>query len=166
MSLKNPSLLPRYEALRVQLQNAIVEDANAGEVLQALRTLDNPPPVFFPGNRVAEAAPHVELAFAWHPESIPLSLYMYCNNEPVPGAMGIFSGGRLFVPIPAPLLKPRGAENEVVAFMRFMVGRWKYQLWMDVDGQRKRVDQGRDTTSGSADDDSFIRTVRFGGRTE
>jgi hypothetical protein len=163
MASKNPSLLPRYEALRGQLQHALVVDANAGELLNTLRTLDVPPAELLPPNLVAATAPHVELAFAWYPENVPLSLYLYCNNAPVPGAKGIFSGGRLFLPIPASMLKPAGAENELVAVMRFLAGSWKYQLWVDVGGQRKLLDQGRDNDPCNPNDDSFIRTVRFGG---
>ncbi|NRD61874.1 hypothetical protein HRD49_08900 [Corallococcus exiguus] len=163
MPSKNASLLPHYESLRGQLQHALVVDAQAGELLHSLRTLDAPLAQLLPQNVVAATAPHLELAFAWYPENAPLSLYLYCNNVPVPGSRGIFSGGRLFLPIPASMLKPSGTENELVAVMRFLIGGWKYQLWVDVGGQRELLDQGRDNDPGNPNDDSFIRTVRFGG---
>ncbi|RUO91780.1 hypothetical protein D7Y11_18150 [Corallococcus sp. AB018] len=156
-------MLPRYESLRGQLQHALVVDAQAGELLYTLRALDAPPQELLPRNEAVEAVPHVELAFAWYPENIPLSLYVYCNNVAVPGAKGIFSGGRLFVPIHPAQLKPGGQSNDVVAVMRFLHGGWKYQLWVDVGGQRRLLDQGRDSDPSNPNDDSFIRKVSFGG---
>ncbi|QAT85038.1 hypothetical protein EJ065_3477 [Corallococcus coralloides] len=164
MPSKNVSLLPQYESLRGQLQHALVVDAHAGELLHCLRTLDVHLAGHVPSNVVAATTPHAEIAFAWYPENAALSLYLYCNDVPVPGGKGIFTGGRLFVPIPASMLKPAGTENELVAIMRFLSGGWKYQLWVDVSGQRKLLDQGRDNDPGKPNDDSFIRTVRFGGK--
>ncbi|RKG88753.1 hypothetical protein D7W82_09325 [Corallococcus sp. CA049B] len=164
MPSKSYSLLPQYESLRGQLQHAVVVDAPAGELLHSLRTLDASLAGLVPSNVVAATAPHVEVAFAWYPENAPLSLYLYCNDVPVPGAKGIFTGGRLFVSLPASMLKPAGTANELVAVMRFLSGGWKYQLWVDVGGRREMLDQGHDKDPSNPSDDSFIRTVHFGGK--
>ncbi len=163
MAPRNSSLLPRYESLRGQLQHALEENTQAGELLYTLRMLDAPPENLLPKTVMAETTPHAELAFAWYPDNIPLSIYVYCNNVPIPGAMGIFAGGRLFVPIPQTQLNPSGESNDVVAVMRFLHGGWKYQLWVDVGGQRKLLDQEHDRDPSDSNDDSFIRQVSFGG---
>lgn len=161
MATQNNPLLNKYAALRSKLNHALLVDAHAGELLHQLKNLVKPPKSVLPKNLVALAGPRVELALAWFPDNIPLTLHLACNGKPVRTAGTIFSGAMQFIPIPADCLRDDGNDNELIASLSFLAGGWKYQLWIDIDGERLLLDEGKDADPGSPSNDWFVKTLKF-----
>jgi len=143
------SLRDDYDALRQRLRRAVEGGREAGEDLFQLRMLDPPNREDLAGRVTSLPFPEeLELGLAWVPEATPLSVHLFCNGHPIPGASGIFAGGAALFPLIPVMLCRRGGENELTVSLRFLGERWKYQLWANVRGRRALLDRGAQSEVG------------------
>jgi hypothetical protein len=162
---------PLEEALRIYrltdtehaLAAALEARAPADELLFALRDPDrlDPATISAATSSAVTAAvnsPRFELALAWIPGGIPVTVHCYMDNLAIPSASGTFRGGRVFLTIPDQVVHPGG---KLTYTLRFFQGRWKYQLWGRAEDRRTQLASGADPGPSSPDENLVIQTVDF-----
>jgi len=157
--------LLRLHDAQQELDVAVSEGTPSGDLLFAVRDIA---PLSTDALRPLASDPlegsgqsQYELALAWIPVGVPVSTHLYLNGTALPAGTGTFTSGRLFVPLPANLIKT--GDNKLLVALRFWQGRWKYQLWARNQQRRGQIDSGADADPSATDDDIVVKesTVNF-----
>lgn len=96
-------------------------------------------------------ARQLELALGWIDTSIPVSLYVFINGAPDPLRFGPLRGGKVFALIPSTFLRP--GTNKLQYRIHFWASGWKYQLWIKVGSESRKLAEGKDATPGNSKGD-------------
>jgi hypothetical protein len=155
---KHPSHIEEYQELKDRLAHAVLVDAPASDFAEEIMTLDAPIKSLLPKGTVALEANPVEVGLAWVPGDVPVTVHLYLDKEPIPGASGTFEGGLQKFPIPSGMYKP-GAT--LIAMLRFFVGGWKYQVWAKTGGATQKLGEGKDPDPSNPQDDIFVEDYRL-----
>lgn len=107
----------------------------------------------------ATSSARAELALAWIPSDVPVTVHLYMNEQPIVSGSGTVRGGRAFFAIPeAMIVDPR----KLTFALSFWQGRWSYQLWGRIDDRKFLLQHGTDPDPASKDDDLVVQSVLFG----
>lgn len=138
-----------------------IDGEGSAEILRAIRDFDLIPDGVASemGLELATSTHKYELALAWTPHDLPVTLHIFVNQKAFPGSHGTFTGGRAFFAVPAEQMKP--GANEVAYTLRFLGSGWKFQLWGSEDDAHQRLDSGADPDPDSNKDDRVIQKVTW-----
>lgn len=106
----------------------------------------------------AVASPRCEIALAWIATDMPVTVHLYMNQDPIPGASGTVRGGRAFFTVPDAMIVDAKYLTYALSFWQ---GRWKYQVWGRIGDKKFLLAHGDDPDPSTADDDRVLETVKF-----
>lgn len=150
--------ITEYQKLKRQLAHAVLVDAPANKVIENIMKLDAPVRELLPEGTLTAETNAVEVGIAWVPSDVPVTVHLYLDQKPIPGASGTFEGGLLKFAVPQEMYEP-GAT--LVAMLRFFIGGWKYQVWAKTGGTAHKLGEGKDSDPSDPQNDLFVEDFKL-----
>jgi hypothetical protein len=116
-----------FNRLKNKLAHAVLVDAPVDGIAEEIQTLVTPARNLLVRGTAFIEENRVELGLAWIPHDVPVTVHLYLDQKPIPGASGTFEGGLRTFPIP-PGMYRSGAR--LAAMLGFFRGGWKCRLWV------------------------------------